>query len=142
MIIFSYGSLINYSFLSSSPLPSFTLYTNQNYFISFSLNGDKLDIIQEQDFMISPIIYYHYDFMDYLIYGTGNNYLIIRKFPFMEHIYSVKLQTEEIINHSFYLENIKYKPIKFIQISNNKMFIYVIFNNSKKIIICPLNLDK
>ena len=139
---FSYGSLINYSFLSSSPLPSFTLYTNQNYFISFSLNGDKLDIIQEQDFMISPIIYYHYDFMDYLIYGTGNNYLIIRKFPFMEQIYYVKLQTEEIINHSFYLENIKYKPIKFIQISNNKMFIYVIFDNSKNIIICPLNLDK
>ncbi len=80
--------------------------------------------------------------MDYLIYGTGNNYLIIRKFPFMEQIYSVKLQTEEIINHSFYLENIKYKPIKFIQISNNKMFIYVIFDNSKNIIICPLNLDK
>ena len=137
-IYYSYEIFIDFVFLSSSPLPSFTLHTNKNNFICYSINGDKLDSVLEKDieenpFMISPIVYYNNDFMDYLIYGTGNNYLRIRKFPYMNLIYEIKVEQNELkyqsINH-----------IKFILISKNKYFIYIMFENSNKINIIPLKL--
>ena len=67
--------LINYVFLSSSPLPSFIFYTNKNMFNCYNINGELLDIISEENIgnnphMISPIFITDSNFMDYLIYGT------------------------------------------------------------------------
>ena len=79
--------------------------------------------------------------MDYLIYANRNNYLYIRKFPLMNLIKIIKLEQNEIINSSLYFEKIKFKPVKFIQISKNKLFIYVIFDYSNNINIIPLIIE-
>ena len=138
---YSYGIFIDFVFLSSSPLPSFTLHSNKNSFICYSINGDKLDIVKEKNieenpFIISPIVYYNHDFMDYLIYGTGNNYLRIRKFPYMNLIYEIKVEQNDLNNQSFYFDH----PIKFIQISKNQLFIYILFERSNIINIISLKI--
>ena len=91
--------------------------------------------------MISPIVFNGNDFFDYLIYGTGNNYILIRKFPFMSIIKQIQLEQNELLNNSLFFGNVKFKPIKFIQISKNKLFVYVIFDYSNKINVIPLNLE-
>ena len=137
---------IDYVFLSSSPLPSFVLHNNKNKFICYSINCDKLNevnecFIQQNNIMISPIVFNGNDFFDYLIYGTGNNYILIRKFPFMSIIKQIQLEQNELVNNSLFFGNVKFKPIKFIQISKNKLFVYVIFDYSNKINVIPLNLE-
>ena len=138
-IYYSYEIFIDFVFLSSSPLPSFILHTNKNSFICYSINGEKLDSVPEKDikenpYMISPIVYYNNDFMDYLIYGTGNNYLRIRKFPYMNLIYEIKFEQNILKNQSI-------NHIKFILISKKKLLIYIIFDNYKKINIIPLKIE-
>ncbi len=137
---------IDYAFLSSSPLPSFILHNNKNEIISYSINGDKLIVIndyikEDKSFIVSPFVFNGNDFMDYLIYGNENNNLYIRKFPLMNLIRIIKLEQNEIINSSLYFEKIKYKPVKFIQISKNKLFIYAIFDYSNNINVIPLNIE-
>ena len=137
---------IDYTFLSSSPLPSFILHNNKNEFISYSINGEKLNTIndyinEDKSFIVSPFVLNGNDFMDYLIYANRNNYLYIRKFPLMNLIKIIKLEQNEIINSSLYFEKIKFKPVKFIQISKNKLFIYVIFDYSNNINIIPLIIE-
>ena len=137
---------IDYTFLSSSPLPSFILHNNKNEFISYSINGEKLNTIndyinEDKSFIVSPFVLNGNDFMDYLIYANRNNYLYIRKFPLMNLIKIIKLEQNEIINSSLYFEKIKFKPVKFIQISKNKLFIYAIFDYSNNINVIPLNIE-
>ena len=74
--------------------------------------------------------------MDYLIYGTGNNYLRIRKFPYMNLIYEIKVEQNDLNNQSFYFDH----PIKFIQISKNQLFIYILFERSNIINIISLKI--
>jgi hypothetical protein len=97
----------DYVFLSSSPLPSFVIYSNtNNKFLCYSLNGKFLcenDRNDENVFSENnnnnidnndgknkkkinlkfPCTIRLIDFNDYLIYFTGT-FLVIRKFPFME----------------------------------------------------------
>ena len=145
--------LINYVFLSSSPLPSFIFYTNKNMFNCYNINGELLDIISEENIgnnphMISPIFITDSNFMDYLIYGTINNYVIIRKFPYMNLIKYVFLKQNLLIESLLYLPDnddnddyLSYKQIKFIYVSKNLQFVYVIYENSNLINIIPLNLN-
>ena len=146
----SYGSLINYVFLSSSPLPSFIYYTNKNMFNCYNINGELLDIICEENFlqnkdMINPIIFTDSNFMDYLIYGTISNFLFIRKFPNMNLMYYININQTDLIETPLYSnidnDTFDYKPIKFIHISNNGQFIYVIYDNSNLVLVLPLNLN-
>ena len=150
----SYDSLINYVFLSSSPLPSFILYTSKNMFNCYNINGELLDIICEENIgnnphMISPIFITDSNFMDYLIYGTINNYVFIRKFPYMNLIKCVNLKQNLLIENLLYLpndnddndDNLPYKQIKFLYVSKNGQFVYVIYDNSNLINIIPLNLN-
>ena len=146
--------LINYVFLSSSPLPSFIFYTSKNMFNCYNINGELLDIISEENIgnnphMISPIFITDSNFMDYLIYGTINNYVIIRKFPYMNLIKYVFLKQNLLIETLLYLpndnddndDNLSYKQIKYIYVSKNCQFAYVIYDNSNLINIIPLNLN-
>ena len=137
---------IDYTFLSSSPLPSFILHNNKNELISYSINGEKLIVIndyikEDKSSIVSPSVFNGNDFMDYLIYANENNYLYIRKFPLMDLIRIIKLEQNEIINSSLYFEKKKYKPVKFIQVSKNKLFIYAIFDYSNNINVIPINIE-
>ena len=80
-------------FLSNSPLPSITIYiSKKKLFKTFTINGHFIQDIKEEvnvNFIKSPIVFTSYDFQDYLIYGTNNGLIKIRKFPELELIHSI-----------------------------------------------------
>ena len=119
-------------------------------FNCYNINGELLDIICEENFlqnkdMINPIIFTDSNFMDYLIYGTISNFLFIRKFPNMNLMYYININQTDLIETPLYSnidnDTFDYKPIKFIHISNNGQFIYVIYDNSNLVLVLPLNLN-
>ena len=75
-------------FLSSSPLPCITIFiSKKKLFKTFTINGHFIEDVKEDPDVNSiknPIIFSSYDFQDYLIYGTNNGFVKIRKFPEME----------------------------------------------------------
>ena len=87
-----------YVFLSSSPLPSFIIYSHCFVkFLSFSLNGhflcekvrDDEDINIFKSLFKCPCTVRLFDFNDYLVYFSGQD-LVFRKFPFMEYCFKIK----------------------------------------------------
>ena len=78
----------DYVFLSSSPLPSFVIYSSQkSLFKCYNINSFPLGIEQENLFkrnneLLFPLIYTDFNNIDYLIYIQDQK-IFIRKFPFM-----------------------------------------------------------
>ena len=81
-------------FLSNSPLPSITVYiSKKRLFKTFTINGHFIQDIKEEEgvnSIKSPIVFESFDYQDFLIYGTNNGLIKIRKFPEMELANSIK----------------------------------------------------
>ena len=81
-------------FLSSSPLPCITVFIGKKkLFKTFTINGHFIQDIKEDEevnAIKSPIVFTSFDFQDYLIYGTNNGFVKIRKFPEMELVNKIK----------------------------------------------------
>ena len=104
-----YGQFV---FVSNFPIPSITIYIPKIFkFRSYTINGTFISDNDENEKIYSPKIFNILNFEDYLIYGTENGLIKIRKFPEMEII--------KIIN-----PNIN-KPILKIEISSNFKYCYV-----------------
>ena len=80
-------------FLSNSPLPTISVFiSKKKLFKTFTINGQFIQDIKEEESVNSiksPIVFRSCDFQDYLIYGTNNGLVKIRKFPELELIHSV-----------------------------------------------------
>lgn len=62
-------------------------------FKTFTINGHFIQDIKEDEevnAIKSPIVFTSFDFQDYLIYGTNNGFVKIRKFPEMELVNKIK----------------------------------------------------
>ena len=85
----------NKIFLSSSPLPSIVIYSSQlKIFKSYSINGLNINEQQEEDYTQKIncfCIYNNLEFQDFLIYGTDDGLVKIRKFPEMQIIKSINV---------------------------------------------------
>ena len=91
----------NNVFLSSSPLPCLVFYISSlKIFKSYTINGEFISEIQETDnssLIKSPIIFSDLYFLDYLIYGTDDGFIKMRKFPDMSLFNSFKQSDNEIV---------------------------------------------
>ena len=63
----------------------------------------------------------------------------------MNLMYYININQTDLIETPLYSnidnDTFDYKPIKFIHISNNGQFIYVIYDNSNLVLVLPLNLN-
>ena len=75
-------------FISNSPLPSITVYiSKKKLFKTFTINGHFMQDLKEEEgvnCIKNPIVFTSFDYQDYLIYGTNNGLVRIRKFPEMD----------------------------------------------------------
>ena len=118
-------------FLSSSPLPCIIIYiSSKRVFRNFTINGEFMGEIQETDnsnYIKCPIIFSDIEFQEYIIYGTDNGRIKIRKFPNMELINSVCLEDgNEIVS---------------MDISKDKKYCYIWMKSNKVYIIKDLYVD-
>ena len=80
--------IFDYVFLSSSPLPSFVIYSSKKSLFkcyninSFSLGNEQEGLFRKNNELLFPLIYTDFNNIDYLIYIQEQK-IIIRKFPFM-----------------------------------------------------------
>ena len=126
--------LINFAFLSSSPLPSFIIYSHKKcLFNCYNINGFFLakeqDNLFDYEKVISPLIYTDFNFIDYLIYIKGQK-IFVRKFPFMNLIFQLNIQNffSDIENCSIklILYHIQKKLFLISNIKNKSITIYKI----------------
>ena len=79
-------------FLSNSPLPSITVFiSKKKLFKTFTINGHFMQDLKEEEnvnCIKNPIVFTSFDFQDYLVYGTNNGLVKIRRFPEMDLINS------------------------------------------------------
>ena len=115
----------DYVFISYSPLPCIVVYILPlKIFKSFTINGSFINEINEEDKsnkIYSPIIFKNLNFEEFLIYGTDNGYIKIRKFPEMN-----------LINKILVKEN---KIIRTIEISQDRKYCYAWYEGNKIILI-------
>ena len=114
----------NNVFLSSSPVACVTVFiSSKRLFRSFTINGEFIEEIQETNnlnYIKCPIIFNDLDFQDYIIYGTDDGTIKIRKFPHLELINSVcPKEGNEIISMDISKDN-KYC---YIWLDNNEIFV-------------------
>ena len=116
------GTYAKEVFLSNAPLPSIIVFTNEKKFITFSLSG-RIIFEMEEDCseIISPVMVRDKNFLDYLIYGTEQGLIKIRKFPKMEILSEIDVG--------------KGKPIRTIEVSSDMLFCFV-WVEGDKIIVC------
>ena len=78
--------------ISNSPLPSITIYiSKKKLFKTFTINGHFMQDLKEEEGVNSiknPLVFTSFDYQDYLIYGTDNGLVRIRKFPEMDLVNS------------------------------------------------------
>jgi WD40 repeat protein len=83
----------NNVFLSSCPIPVIVIYCSEaKIFKTYSINGLFMNEQEEEDYTEKIECYYIYnnlDFQEFLIYGTDDGLVKIRKFPEMTFIKSV-----------------------------------------------------
>ena len=124
-------------FLSSSPLPCFTIYiSSKRMFKTFTINGEFIDEVQEtnnSNIIKCPIIFNDLDFQEYIIYGTDDGRIKIRQFPNMELVNNIcPGDGSEIIS----LDISKDKKYCYLWMKSNKIFIikdlYVDLEKDKK----------
>jgi WD40 repeat protein len=129
----------NFVFISAQPLPSIALYSNELcQFKCFSLNGNELNTkendtkimsnkfneyyVENEQNMISPIIFTDSLFNDYLIYIFKKKYVLIREFPSMK----IKIP----FNPTMDSHN---QELCSLSISDDKKYLYVLEQKSNKI---------
>ena len=75
---------VNFVLLSNSPLPCFLIYSNQNkIFKCYNVNGKELKKIDIEEGVHNPFIYTSKNFIDYLVYKSDFERIVIRKFPYL-----------------------------------------------------------
>lgn len=78
---------LEYSFLSTSILPSIVVINSKNKYreiYSYSINGKFLKYEKEDDILLNPIIIKDLNFNEYLVYiCKNNNSIVIRNLPFL-----------------------------------------------------------
>ena len=121
----------NNVFLSSSPVACVTVFiSSKRIFRSFTINGEFIEEIQETNnlnYIKCPIIFNDLDFQDYIIYGTDDGTIKIRKFPHLELINSVcPKEGNEIIS---------------MDISKDNNYCYIWLNNNEIFVIKDLYVD-
>ena len=83
----------NHVFLSSSPIPVVVIYSSEaKFFKSYSINGLDINEQEEEDYTENIkcfCIYNNIEFQEFLIYGTDDGLVKIRKFPNMNIINSI-----------------------------------------------------
>ena len=115
----------NNIFLSSSPLPCVIAFiSSKRIFRIYTINGEFVEDIQEtnnSNYIKCPIIFNDLNFQEYLIYGTDDGRMKIRKFPNMDLIKNViPNECSEIIS---------------MDISDDKKYCYLWIKDNKIIII-------
>jgi WD40 repeat protein len=121
----------NNVFLSSSPVACVTAFiSSKRLFRSFTINGEFIEEIQETNnlnYIKCPIIFNDLDFQDYIIYGTDDGTIKIRKFPHLELINSIcPKEGNEIIS---------------MDISKDNKYCYIWLNNNEIFVIKDLYVD-
>ena len=105
----------NNIFLSNTPIPVVTIFISQlKIFKSYSINGLEINEQEEEDYtkyIKCFCIYNNVDFQDFLIYGTDDGLVKIRKFPEMDFINSINPFDGE--------------PIETLTVSQDKRYCYV-----------------
>ncbi len=116
-------------FLSSTPLPCFTIYILEKHiFKTFSINGEFIYQEEESESTGSikcPIIFKNILFNDFLIYGTEDGFIKIRSFPDMKLINSIK--------------PFEGQEIKALELSPDKRFCYAWSHREKIVVIKDIN---
>ena len=116
-------------FLSSSPLPCLVIYILiKKLFKIYTINGEYIDqVCEEKDSgnLKCPLIFQNLNFNDFLIYGTEDGFVKIRKFPDMNLISSIK--------------PFEGQEIKTLELSPDKRFCYVWSHNDKIAVIEDAN---
>ena len=136
-----YNFTLDYIFLSAQPLACVVLYSNDKcQFKSFSINGRNLDssetdtsltsnkfneyYLDNEESMISPVIFTDYMFNDYLIYIFKKNYVLIREFPSMRIIMALN-PTRDNIN----------EELSLLCTSNDNKYLYIMEQKNSKIYV-------
>ena len=116
-------------FLSSSPLPCLVIYILiKKLFKIYTINGEYIDQVSEEKDsgnLKCPLIFQNLNFNDFLIYGTEDGFVKIRKFPDMNLISSIK--------------PFEGQEIKTLELSPDKRFCYVWSHNDKIAVIEDAN---
>ena len=77
-------------FLSNYPLPCISIYiAKKKVFKTFTINGNSINEIKEEEnteYIKSGIVFTSFDYQDYLIYGTSDGFIKLRKFPELDLI--------------------------------------------------------
>ena len=111
----------NNIFLSSCPIPVIVIYSSEaKIFKTYSINGLNINEQEEIDNSINIKCYYIYnnlDFQEFLIYGTNDGFVKIRKFPEMNIINKINIFDNE--------------PIETLTISPDKRCCYVWGKNNQ-----------
>ena len=119
----------NNIFLSSSPLPCFTIYILiKRLFKTFTINGEFVCQVEEENDtgnIKCPSIFQNLNFQDILLYGTENGYVKIRSFPYMNLISSIK--------------PFEGQEIKCLELSPDKRFCYAWSHKDKIAVIEDYN---
>ena len=83
----------NHVFLSSSPIPVVVIYSSEaKFFKSYSINGLDINEQEEEDYTENIkcfCIYNNLEFQEFLIYGTDDGLVKIRRFPNMNIINTI-----------------------------------------------------
>ena len=121
----------NNVFLSSSPLPCITAFiSSRKLFRTYTLNGEFVEDREEtndSNYIKCSIIFNDLNFQEYLIYGTDDGRIKIRKFPNMELINNVlPYGCNEIIS---------------MEISQDKKYCYIWIKDNKIIVIKDFNVN-
>ena len=119
----------NNIFLSSTPLPCFTIYILEKHiFKTYSINGEFIYQEEESESTGSikcPIIFKNILFNDFLIYGTEDGFIKIKSFPDMKLINSIK--------------PFEGQEIKALELSPDKRFCYAWSHREKIVVIKDIN---
>ena len=116
----------NNVFISSSPIPCISVYISSKLlFKTYSINGMPLYENYEIDnstYINSSRVIYDLNFQEYLIYGTNNGFIKIRKFPELN-----------LINYVEFLDG---QPIESFDISFDHRFCYAYSGGENLAVFC------
>ena len=119
-------------FISNYPLPCFTIYiSKKKIFKTFTINGHLIGEITEDENAESikcGTVFTSFNFQDYLIYGTNDGFIKIRKFPELDLIHKIYPFNNE-------------KSIECLCISKDTRFIFC-WSDSNEIAVISNNLTK
>ena len=133
---------MDYLFLSAQPLASIILYSNKSAeFKCYNINGHDLNVKQNDkdllvktiinnndEAMISPVMFTNSEFSDYLLYAFRNQFVLLRKMPLMNIVFKINFERDEFITS--------------VNLSLNKEYIYVVDDKNEKVYIIKYKKDK